>query len=166
MGYSFDGATKRINLTGGTTSFAAQDMYSRWKDWMVADPLNTGYLEAFRVVGGDPTTGSNQVASYYFLTNGWRIKPDEADHQLLVDGSLVVDGGGNPYVPTTGSFNVQVIAEVPVKAETVQVTESGLTAAGIADAVWDEALTGHTTAGSFGNFVQKLLTVAKFFGGK
>lgn len=38
------------------------------------------------------------------------------------------------------------------------------TAADIADAVWDEATSGHTTAGTFGALVQKLLTVAKFLG--
>lgn len=37
-------------------------------------------------------------------------------------------------------------------------------AADIADAVWDEATSGHTTAGTFGLLIQKLLTVAKFLG--
>ena len=40
----------------------------------------------------------------------------------------------------------------------------GVTAAEIADAVWDEVMSGHTTSGTFGAFVQKLLTVAKFLG--
>jgi len=35
----------------------------------------------------------------------------------------------------------------------------------IADAVWDEPISGHTTSGTFGEWVQKkLLTVAKFIG--
>ncbi len=35
----------------------------------------------------------------------------------------------------------------------------------IADAVWDEAISGHTTSGTFGSWVQKkLLTVSKFIG--
>ncbi len=38
------------------------------------------------------------------------------------------------------------------------------TAAEIADAVWDEATSGHVSAGSFGLFVQKLLTLTKFLG--
>lgn len=39
------------------------------------------------------------------------------------------------------------------------------TLAQIADAVWDESMSGHTTSGTFGNFVvKKLLTVAKFLG--
>lgn len=44
---------------------------------------------------------------------------------------------------------------------------SGPTAAEIADAVWDEALSDHTVSGSFGDFVgKKVLTVAKFLGFK
>lgn len=34
----------------------------------------------------------------------------------------------------------------------------------IAEAVWDANLTAHTTVGTFGWFVQKLLTTAKFLG--
>lgn len=39
-----------------------------------------------------------------------------------------------------------------------------ITEEGIADAVWDEAVAGHTTDGSFGRLVQRLLTVAKYLG--
>jgi hypothetical protein len=34
----------------------------------------------------------------------------------------------------------------------------------VADAVWDELMSGHTTDGSFGYQMQKLLTLAKFLG--
>lgn len=40
----------------------------------------------------------------------------------------------------------------------------GPTAAQIADAVWEEDMSGHTTSGTFGWFTQKLLTVGKFLG--
>lgn len=40
------------------------------------------------------------------------------------------------------------------------------TAAQIAERVWDEDMADHTTAGTFGFFVQKLLTFAKFLGTK
>ncbi len=41
---------------------------------------------------------------------------------------------------------------------------SGPTANEIAEAVWDRQMSDHTLAGSFGVFVKKLLTVAKFLG--
>jgi hypothetical protein len=39
-----------------------------------------------------------------------------------------------------------------------------LTTQSIADAVWDEIMTGHVTADTYGKFVQKLLSVSKFMG--
>jgi hypothetical protein len=164
MAYSFDGPNKIILLTSGTTTFEVKDMYSRWKDWVKTGD-NSKFLEAFSVVGGDSTSGSNFIYPYFFLENGWRVRPQEADHQLQVDGALLVQGGGNPYVQTVGTYQVQVIADVPVRAEGVDLGGGGgPTASEIADAVWDEPLTGHTTSSTFGELMQKLLTVGKFLG--
>lgn len=38
------------------------------------------------------------------------------------------------------------------------------TAAQIAERVWNEPTVGHTTAGTYGTFVKKLLTIGKFLG--
>jgi hypothetical protein len=38
------------------------------------------------------------------------------------------------------------------------------TAIEVANQVWDTTLSGHTTVGTFGAFIQKILTVAKFLG--
>lgn len=38
------------------------------------------------------------------------------------------------------------------------------TPAEMANAVWESTLTSHTTSGTFGAFIQKLLTVGKFLG--
>lgn len=116
MGYSFDAANKRIVLTPGTTAFTAQDCYSRWKEWAQA---NSQYEPAFRVVGGDPIGGGLFVASYFFLINGWRVRPFEGNHTLVIDGNLIVDGGGVPVVQTLGAFNVSVQYTVPVQAQAV-----------------------------------------------
>ncbi len=164
MGYSFDGANKIISLTSGTTSFEVKDMYSRWKDWVTTSD-NAKYLKAFSVVGGDSTSGSNLIYPYFFLENGWRVRPQEASHQLTVDGALLVQGGGNPYLQTVGTYNVQVIADVPVRAEAVDVSGGGAPSASeVADAVWNESMTDHTSSGTFGERISKLLTVAKFLG--
>jgi hypothetical protein len=47
-----------------------------------------------------------------------------------------VDGGGNPYQATAGAYNVQRIAEVPVKAEGI--STAGSSPADIADALLDD----------------------------
>lgn len=54
-----------------------------------------------------------------------------------------------------------IIYYVPRSAGSITTTP---TAEEIAQAVWDAQLADHTVAGSFGVFVKKLLTVAKFLG--
>ena len=43
----------------------------------------------------------------------------ERNHTLTVTGNLFVDGGGDPIVPTLGTFNVLVKNVVPVQAQAV-----------------------------------------------
>lgn len=169
MGYSFNGTTKVISLTTGTTEVSVRDLWSRWVDW-VAESDNSKFAPAFAIVGGDDidTGAGTKIPIYAFLLNGWRVKPQEANHTLNVnDGVLLVDGGGDPFINTTGSFNVRINYQQPVQAISFSSEGGGgggPSASTIADAVWDEAMSGHTTAGSFGDFVQKLLTVSRMLG--
>jgi hypothetical protein len=137
VGYSFDGASKVITLTAGTTTMSVRDAWSRWVDWIALSD-NSKYLPAFLVVGGDdidPGAGT-KIPIYAFLLNGWRIKPQEADHTLNVtDGILLVDGGGDPFNSTTGDYVVRINYQQPVQAISFS-SEGG---AGIsADDVWDD----------------------------
>lgn len=136
MSVTFDPAAKRIILNNGVTSVTAREMYSRWKEWAAT---NSQYLPVFRVVGGDPIGGGLFVSSYFFLMNGWRVRPYEGNHTLIIDGNLFVDGGGVPVVSTLGNFNVSVQYTVPVQAQAVSTTGTTLppipTAAEIATAV-------------------------------
>jgi hypothetical protein len=164
MSVTFDGTNKLIVADPGTTSLDVRDVYSRWKDW-AATGDNARFPQAFRVVGGDPTEGANFIAPYFFLTEGWRLRPQEADHTLALSGALLVDGGGDPIIPTVGTYRVLVRVSVPVRAEGVATGGgSGPDASTIAAAVWNRSTTG-PTPGSYGAFVTgKLLTVAKFLG--
>lgn len=118
---TFDGPTKRINLGSGETTVSVRELWSRWVDW-VATSDNSKFLPAFEQVGGqtiDAGAGTS-IPIYAFLLNGWRIKPQEANHTLTInDGVLLVDGGGDPIVNTTGSFTVRVNYSQPVQAITV-----------------------------------------------
>lgn len=132
MPITFDSANKRIVLD--TTYVVVGDIYSRWKEW-VKDG-NSEFLPAFRVVGGDPLGGGLFVASYFFLQNGWRIRPMESNHQLTIEGNIGVDGGGNPIVPTLGTFNVITQFTVPVAAQGIETgSGGGATASEVAAAV-------------------------------
>lgn len=121
MGFSIDGPTRLITLTPGTVSFTVPALYSAWVDW-VALSDNAKFLPAFRTVGGDDVdvTAGTKVPAYCYLTNDWRVRPQEADHTLNVTGGvLLVDGGGDPFVNTTGDFIVRVNYSQPVQAITV-----------------------------------------------
>ena len=60
---------------------------------------------------------------------------------------LVVDGGGDPFVNTTGSYVVRINYQQPVQAIAFSTGgASGPSAATIATAVWDEVLEAAKTA--------------------
>lgn len=121
MAITFDGPSKVITLTSGTTSLGVRDLWSRWVDWLLTGD-NSKYPLAFEQVGGndiDPGAGTT-IPIYAFLKNGWKLKPQEANHTLNVsDGVLLVDGGGDPFVNTSGSFVVRINYQQPVQAITV-----------------------------------------------
>jgi len=135
MAIAFDTVTKRIILDSASVS--AQQIYSAWVDW-VSQGDNLKWLPAFRSAGGDDLGGGKYSPPYYFLTNGWRVRPMEANHVLTIDGNLTVDGGaGDPVVPTLGTFNVLIKLVVPVQAQAFNPGAStGPTPAEIAGAVW------------------------------
>lgn len=108
------------------TILDVRDLYSRWKDWSVAE--GSGFLQAMSVVGGDTVDLAQgiYVTSYFFLENGWKIRPQEDDHKLVVNNGVLVDAaGGDPFVPTLGSFNVLIQYSQPVKSETVNISGGG-----------------------------------------
>jgi hypothetical protein len=86
--FTFNGNTRRI-LLGNTEAFSAQELYSRWKDWVqVSD--NSKYEVAFRSVAGDPVSETLFISPYFFLNTpeGWRIQPAATEHELRIEGNL------------------------------------------------------------------------------
>jgi hypothetical protein len=118
VGFSFDGSTKTITLTSGTVLMSVRDLWSRWIDWLLTSD-NSKYEIAMTEIGGDdidPGAGT-KIPVYVFLQNGWKIKPDEDDHTLNVtDGILLVSGGGDPFIDTTGDYVVRINYQQPVQA--------------------------------------------------
>lgn len=86
---TFDGPNKQVVLDSSTTEYTAVEIYSRWKDWVVAG--NSQYVQAFYGVGGDPLGGGQTAPAFIFLRNdlGWRIKRPEATISVAIDGNLV-----------------------------------------------------------------------------
>jgi hypothetical protein len=133
MAITIDPSAKRFILDG--TSVTAKSLYVAWVDWMAVSD-NSKYLPAFRTAGGDDLGGGLSIPPYYFLQNGWRVRPIEANQTLVIDGNLFVDGGGDPVVPTLGVYQVLVKSVVPVQAQGISTSGStGPTASEIAIAV-------------------------------
>jgi hypothetical protein len=119
---TFDPSAKRIVLD--TASVTAAELWSRWSDWAAASD-NSKYLPAFRQVGGDDLGAGLSIPPYFFLQNGWRVRPMEANHALIITGNLFVEGGGVPVVNTLGAFNVSAQFTVPVQAQGISTGGSG-----------------------------------------
>lgn len=132
MALTFDPTNKRIILD--STNIDAIELYSRWKEWVVTSD-NAKYLPAFSTVGGEPLGGGLFVSQYYFLLNGWRVRPMEANQTLVVNGNISVLGGGDPIVPTLGAYKVLAQYTLPMQAQGIATGGSSLNAGEIAVAV-------------------------------
>ena len=155
---NFDGATKVISLSSGTTSLDVADLWSRYLDWLAIGD-NSKFELAMESLGGDEidAVSGTYVPAYVFLINGWKIKPQDADHTLKVsNGILLVAGGGDPFINTESSHVVRINYSQPVQAITVATgggSGGGATSGDITSAK-DEIILE----------IQKTLTTAKFFG--
>ena len=118
MGYIINAVTKTITLTTGTTSVSVRDVWSRWVDWFLTGD-NSKFLPAFEQVGGNDIdiAQGTKIPIYAFLVNGWKLKPQESNHTLTInDGILLVNGGGDPFLNTTGAYTVRINYQQPVQA--------------------------------------------------
>ena len=131
MSISIDGSTRRIILDSASVS--AAQIWSAWVDW---HETNQQWPLAFQLVGGNALGGGLFIPPYFFLLNGWRVRPMESSHNLTIAGNLFVDGGGVPVVSTLGTYQVNVNYTVPVQAQGIATSGStGPTASEIAAAV-------------------------------
>ena len=137
--FTFDGANKVISCNLGTTNFSAEEVYSRWKDWCQQTPDNLKYENAFAgSVGGNPLGAGVFVGGYIFLTNGWTIKPQEADHALVISGNLFpIPDNAALFRSTTGNFQVLIgMRTSSLTQQLVTNDNSGSSASDVANAVW------------------------------
>jgi len=118
---TFDGANKLILCNPGTVELDVKKLYSLWKHWMVQSD-NAKYLDAFSIVGGNPILEDTFITAYYFLTNGWRVRPQEANHKLNVIGTLLTEDQSEVFVDTIGMFRITINSVLPIKSETTIVS--------------------------------------------
>jgi hypothetical protein len=139
VGYTFDGGNKLVILTTGTVAFDVDDMYSRWIDWLAGDPIRRGFLPAMRSVGGDAISATKNLGVTFFMVNGWRVRPDESNHTLRVNGNLYTDPSGfSPFVPTLGAYNVMIEMTVSSIINTIATSGNSYSLLEIGEAVRNE----------------------------
>ncbi len=108
MIYSFNGTTKRITLPSGAVVLDLVDLHSRWKEWVLAG--NAGFAQAVATIGGE----TPKIPLYLFLSNGWKIVPQSANHTLSVtNGILETDDASEPFVDPVGSYSIRINRESP-----------------------------------------------------
>jgi hypothetical protein len=157
MNVQFDGPNKLVICNYGTTHLSVQDTYSYWKEWsLVSD--NAKYKEAFSVLGGDPTVAGKFLGSTYFLENGWKIRPYEGNHVLVIEGNLYARTGG-VLVPTVGAYNVQVQQIISNIIDTVSTGGgSSIDVDAIVDGVFRGIIgTYKNEEGSFGKAIYEMI---------
>lgn len=134
---NFDPLTKVITITeapdgNGRVSIDVQkDLYSAAKeDWqsdLALNRLRFCFRDSF---GGQDIGDNKQAGAYYFLDNlsGWRVKPYEASHELILNGNLFgVDPLSPVLVPTTGTYTVAI------RLNTSSLTQSVLSGSGVTE---------------------------------
>jgi hypothetical protein len=156
---TFDGPNKTITIgyDGPITSVSAEQIYSRWKEWVKLD--NAQYEPAFgESVGGNELGGGTALAGYYFINNnlGWNITHAEQDYEIRISGDIYPTDPNAPFIVTTvAPHSVQFIFQRSA-ASYVTFGQAGDPAV-IAAAVWDKQMADHTVTGSFGKRVKELL---------
>jgi len=180
--FTVDTTNKLFVAKAGITAFDVKiDLYSDAKEHWLSGGAAMGFLFPIRVIGGDPVGGGKFAGDLYFLRDGWKIRPDEADHTLTITGNLFLDEGevGNLIVPTVGDFTVVTIAErsnlvlavntggtIAPSQQDIRDAMTLATAAGIApgsiDARLPSVLTGGRMESNVGSITDGVLTAATF----
>lgn len=160
---TFDGPNKRITIgyDGAITSLTAVEIYSRWKEWVLAG--NAQYLSAFsNSVGGDPLGGGVSLGQYVFLQNdlGWKITAEEYDYDVRITGDLYpIDTNDSMFEAVPGNT---VVFTVQRSVGSVVVDGGGgggsVDVNAVAAAVWNRNMSGHSVLGTFGDRIRKMIT--------
>ena len=111
---TFDASSLRIIPvdTGGDIELDMVEVYSEWKEWAKTGD-NIKHPQAFRYIGGDPVTDTQNAGSTFFILNGWRFRPVERSHKLTLVGNIFSDpAGSSVFVPTLGSYTVNTETRV------------------------------------------------------
>ena len=99
-------------------------------------------------MGGVTYASPKAIPAFTALINGWKVRPDEADHTLsVVNGILYVEGGGDPFVDTLGAYTVRINYAQPVEVLAISTSGGG---GATASEIWSHSTRTLTAIGSSG----------------
>lgn len=162
----FDPLAKLIIVLPAVTKLSVRtDVYSEWKQWVRTTGLQ--YLPALSSIGGEQIDASSYVGDTYFLENGWKIRPDERNHTLTIEGNIYTRDGSDVTVPTIGNYNVSIMFKVSQLVQTTNLSGGGLTtvdadaiAATVSSALLDKLVSGHTSPNTVGGLLSNINTAS------
>jgi len=171
---TFDKDTQIMEVALPDTEITIQEIVDQIRDFEDnPSPDNTGGMDIPHILsagGKEPLTDTTWVGITITLID-WTIKfanrggPGWITCNIVGGNIVAYDTGISEYVSpiTPGTYvNTNITAS---SSATIAEGTGGSTPSAIADAVWDEPMAGHTTAGTFGEWVKnKLLDVGKFLG--
>lgn len=158
--FTFDFIASSINVDSGFTTVNCIDLYTTIKE---AQASQEGIIYGRIGIGSglQDLGGGVLVGITVELLGNWQLNFPAGNYIAKVSGGNLVGGpGGDPIAYSAG---VQTLL-IQSAASTIVTTSggSGSTPEDVADAVWSATLVSHNAPGTFGNFVQKLLTVGKY----
>ena len=160
---AFDAYEKIIYVNEGVTTLDVKiDIYSAWKEWVLASPeypTASTWKEAISAIGGEPLNDTLNVGSTFFLENGWRIQPfaSKNPYILTVNGNIYTrEAGGNPFLFAEGvSVNLTRSNIVDQVVATSSLSSGDL--ASIAAEVWGTSTLVYTTGSNvYGGLVKAI----------
>lgn len=156
--HTYDTSLKLFILNPGVTAInAVIDIYSDVKEDWRTDALLNKFIFPVLAVGGQGIGGGQVISPYIILRNGWKIRPQEADHTLTVTGNLITDDESSPFADVLGDY--QVIIKNIVTSNSLTTGGTAVSAediASIADAVLNELISDHQTTGSVGQTLAQI----------
>lgn len=124
---TYDTANKLFILNSGVTSLDAKvDLYSDVKEDWKSNAALTKFRFPILAIGGNSIGGGQFVSPYFILQYGWKIRPQEANHTLVIVGNIITDDESYPIANTVGAFNVVVRSQITSNSLTIT-SGSGLT---------------------------------------
>jgi len=115
---TFDGPNRIIRINYGVTYLEVQkDIYQAWKEWATySEAYNAKYMKAIEVVGGEFISEGKQIATYFFLINGWRVQTYPWNHEIELDGTLLVEGGQPVFLPHPEGYSISTKYTIPMRS--------------------------------------------------